>query len=342
MSWHVRRINLSDEDALFAFREKIFPTGNKEVNRSYWRWKFVQNPYAEEIPFFILEAENRIVGTQGHCPVPVAMEGRQITCSFLVDFNVEDVFKGLPVVKLFRAVRSCSELNIGANLSDDARRFFGSARWLDLSSSLDSFYFFLRRPKKSPQTWWRYNISYLIRRFHHWRAAKKAMPFYTMQINDSIPEEVNRLWNFMRIKYKVSFQKDLAYLKWRYDKCPIASYHYASLYSEKSLKAFLVFTFQSSDNGQKCIIMDALYDPEEQDFLSILLAKVITYCQKQGCYVLETILSASSIKKLFLSVGFRAVTSDIGFMFHSKDKSLNQAIMEPDGLCFLLGDTDRY
>ena len=341
----VRRFNPADENALFAFRKRIIAPGSNDLNREYFRWKFLNQPYTDKIPLFILETEGRIVGTQGYLSMPMVVGNKVVPCAHLVDFNVEDSFKGLAAVRLFKAINKQTHVNFISNLSEDARKFFKSARWIDLSSQLYSVYFFIKSPFDLSEraARFKFTLASLLRGFKLRRSTSKTFSAqYRIEFANSCPSNINHIFGQSSEDGELYFKKDIKFLKWRYDSCPVFKYQYAILTAKGIPQVLLIYCFVNSGKLQKCIIMDILHNNViDTHVISHFLACHIKYCRDIGIDLVEGVVSSQFTKEAFLRVGFRSNKSDLGFMIDSKDKELRQVFLSGVRLKFMMGDTDR-
>jgi hypothetical protein len=340
MTLKVRRYMPEDEDALFAFRENIFPKGHKSLDRRHFRWKFLKHPYAEELPFFIMEHRNRVVGTQGYWPFHLQVGKKKMTCGHLVDFNVENAYRGLPTLRLFKAVSACSQLNFGAYISQDARRFFSAAKWVDLSSILQNYYCYLNPPKKSGITG---KGKFLCRTL--WNQVKYRDLFglarkYELKVELQLPHDIDQLLSYRSESDQLKFIKQKKYLIWRYEDSAINKYRFASLYDNGELKCSLVFNVSKDSGVYRCFIMDIFHPPGDSLSIRVLLVKLIRFLEQyRNIATLQS--SGSAIwGEVFKSTGFCSYQSQIGFMCSSDYAGLLTGPTSPWKLNFNLGDTD--
>lgn len=340
MALTVRRYTPADEDALFLFREKMFPDGHKSRDRAHFRWKFLQHPYAIDLPFFIMEDNNRVVGTQGYWPFFLNTGDRTISCGHLVDFDVEQEYRGFPTLRLFKAVCSCSELNFGAYLSFDARRFFSAADWIDVSPHLKNYYCYLRRPPKSGLMG---SAKYLCRSIWN-KTLRKSIARQgqncTFRIEDSLPHQADNLLSIGQQRSQPCFIKERKFMVWRYDQSARIRYQYASLYRDTSITCFLVFNRVVDSGMASCFIMDIIYDPDDLLSVKVLIVKLIEYLQEKGsaCVVQSAALPITG--EVFKSCGFSSDQSASGFMFSNNYQAVLPEPALLNSFNFILGDTD--
>ncbi len=341
MDCHVRRYKPEDEEALFAFRKTIFPAGSKVLDSGYFRWKFLERPDTSGIPFFVLESHGRIVGTLGYWPFTLMIGDRPVTCGHLVDFNVDKAFRGLATLKLFRTVTTETEANFGANISADARRFFGAARWIDLSSRLKNHYMYVM-PSKADNSMklMKYHAGRSIARVCRWNIYRKNNISFSVRLFNGIPEDMEQLLDGIHERKKISFMKNYTYYSWRYGAPTCNKYNSISLLESGVPKAAIIFYMTPGSELRQCTVMDIVCNSNDNLKMELLLCELITYCDKQKNVELITATSMPYLNSVFKACGFRTCTSTRGFIVNNKllDALGDDALA--DNLNFMLGDTD--
>ncbi|WP_243373883.1 GNAT family N-acetyltransferase [Geotalea sp. SG265] len=340
MALRVRRYTPDDEDALFAFRETIFPKGHKSLDRPHFRWKFLKHPYAVELPFFIMEDDGRVVGTQGYWPFYLRVGNKRMTCGHLVDFNVKDPYRGLPTLRLFKAVSACSQLNFGAYISQDAQRFFTAANWVDMSSNLKNYYMYLRAPGKAGITRkGKFFCQYLWNNVRHKKLSKLAR-LYEFKVDLRLPHDLEQLISLDAEKNQLNFIKQRKFLAWRYEESEINKYRFASIHVNGKLKCTIVFNVLKDIEVNRCFIMDIFHLPGDELSIRILLFKLIAYLRQYRDIITIQTAALPLLGEVFRDFGFRCYQSPIGFMCSKNYAGILNESNPPWKFNFNLGDTD--
>ncbi|ACM21295.1 hypothetical protein Geob_2952 [Geotalea daltonii FRC-32] len=340
MALRVRRYTPDDEDALFTFREKIFPEGHKSLDRAHFRWKFLKHPYADELPFFIMEHDGKVVGTQGYWPFLLRIGNKRMTCSHLVDFNVDDAYRGLPTLRLFKAVCSCSELNFGAYLSSDAKRFFAAANWIDISSHLKNYYCFISAPAKAGLIGKSRSFFRSLLISAKLRALTITNRSYTFKLEPNIPTQADEILRQSQNEEQVCLVKEKKFLNWRYEPSVRRKYNFASVYLDGSLKCFLIFKIIKDSGLNRCFIMDIIHTPGEKRPLKILLIHLAAYLKNTSDVAVLQSAALPTLGNLLLSCGFSSNDSNIGFMLSHNSYNFTKESNSLSRFNFVLGDTD--
>ena len=344
MKHRVRRAVPEDEDGIMAFRRNYYQPGHKSLNRKYWRWKFRDHPFADEIPFFVIESEGQIVGTQGYWPMSIRSEkGKVVDCAQLFDFRVLGSFRGLPVVKLFRASCLSDGINFGSSLSEEARAFFRTARWVDMSDKVDELYYLLQLPPSGRSSFMD-KIKYTVRRVEK-RLKKQRVQLCDSQhnnffVNNTPPIGIESLLQSNSLQSWTTC-KDVSWLQWRYGQCPLCAYHYAALFEEDVLRAVLVFRVHLAGTRNICRIVDTFYAPDDGHFFLCLVSRFIDYCVEQDYTELETKV-VGPVGGHFKRLGFGNMHPSLGLMFHSKNKKTMREFEKDFSFPFVIGDSDLW
>ena len=341
MDCHVRRYKPEDEEALFAFRKTIFPQGSKDLDPDYFRWKFIERADTSGIPFFVLESYGRIVGTLGYWLLTLTIGDLTVSCGHLVDFNVDKAFRGLPTLKLYRAVSAETEVNFGANISADARRFFGAARWLDLSCRLNNHYLYLM-PSEADNALKlsKYHAGRSIAKMYRWNIYRKNNISFSVRLSNGIPEDLEHLLDCIPERKKISFMKDYTYYFWRYGAQICNRYNSISLFESGIPKAAIIFYMTPGTELRQCTVMDIICNPYDNSKMELLLCELVTYCDKQKNVELLTATSLPSLNSVFKACGFRTGTSTLGLIVNKKFLDAIGSDTTVDNLDFMMGDTD--
>lgn len=342
MTYLVRRISENDEDLLFSFKEKVLQDNDNNLNRELWRWKYLMHPYAKEPPFFVVESKGEIVGSQGYWPMQLSTKNGLMTYAHLMDFNILDPYRGLPVVMLLKKTISNADISFSSNLSKDARVFFKSARWVDLSAQLKCFYHYIKEPnnlplKKQLKECYR-TMSMMSARIN---CSSKIRGNVEVRVSDSCPSNINEIFGVEAENSNLHIIKDYRYFFWRYDLCPIASYKYVSTYTVGKIRSFVVFTIAETSKYKKCMIMDMACNANSEIFLKKALIELIIYCERNNVDYIETISSTLN-QSIMIDVCFKEIQSDLGLIFKPIRGKGDTKQFSGSAFSFMAGDTDVY
>lgn len=332
----------SDIDALFEFRERVFPNNWKRLHRDRWRWLYQQNPAAGgQIPTWLLRTQDRIAGSISAVPCRMRVGPDVIAAYFGTDYFVERSFLGLPALRLLMTMLAQSPVHIGANLSESARKLFLKKGYVDLGSQLYVASAGLTdRCQDDPTA-----LSWLKQRvFRGTRGLARAAPYRT-EINRPLPALYADLWKRIRASRGAGLEKDEDYMRWRYQSCPIGEPRFISALKGDRLVAMAVVDCRHLEDGQRKtgLILDLLLPDGERMALAVLIAACLEYFERSGCSACLLHWNAQWAKPVIRSMGFHIQGSDIGLMVWVAAGATSLKILQtPGSWSLILGDTDRF
>ena len=329
-------------EKLFSFRAVEFPQNDKQLDTERWKWLYLENPNIKglPIPVWVMSADNEYVGSISSIPLFVKVGQEKTIISFGSDYFVNNKYLGLPALRLLKTMQKQYEINIGANLSDSAKKLFLKMGYIDLSSSIQMATIFIpvNAKKRSIKSLIKYYFYSLYRKVI---CNKK----YFVCLSCTTPESTNDLWDKVESKINISIVKDFNYIKWRYEKCPSINYSFLTLGAGNDISAMAIITIlEDSEGVRRGMISDMLVDPDNSDSIYQILHECITYFKKSRCSSCFTHFMDVNLTKYFRALGFTITQSDLGLMvLLPKIKSNEQMkLITPKKWSFWLGDTDRY
>ena len=339
-------ISILDEqsiDALFDFRERVFPQNDKQLDKKRWDWLFRQNPETTgtTIPTWVLRNGKQVVGSVSSIFLRVKVGVSVFTCSFGSDYFVDKMYLGLPALRLLKIMQKQSQVNIGANLSASAAKLFKKMKYTDLSENVKVVTAFFPKNNQSSlsiKSFIKYYVYKIIRRFFCFKKFNK-------RITCILPKSAQMLWENLSPHLYVSVVKDYNYLKWRYKQCLSVDYRFIILETKKQMVALAVLTIQQEGkNGKRGLIADILVDPDDFFASCGIINACLEFFQEKGCTLCFTHLLNDRMLRYFKIMGFNVSKSDLGLMVllpkHNNQEL--QGLVNSAKWSFWIGDTDRY
>lgn len=336
----VRRIEERDLPALREFHRRHSPERARLNDTAMWHWEFDQRRIADGMrPYFVLDTGDRIEGAIGYIPATLRVGETEIVSGHPVDFFVDAAYRGLPALRMIKAVMAELPTAFAGYVSDDARRLFGKLGYKDLSAAFDSWHFPLRSD----------NRDLLSRTL----AAARAVWISALTIAaglmsicrtrhtvlDHLPDAFPTQSNEQGFGAKNHILKTPAYLHWRYVQHP-------------KLKCFYVL---QSRAGRPCALAVAGFDNDRQQALLLdaigprmpwfaraaLILAVLRAARQRGASVITTHLAGPFAQTLRLC-GFGRTSGTMGFLVYARDAGLSERLSKAADWHFTLGDTDRH
>jgi len=111
---------------------------------------------------------------------------------------------------------------------------------------------------------------------------------YDINVESTLANEVENLWNHLPLNHKISTVRDEKYIKWRFIKHPENNYKFLSARKSKELLGYFVFNIVKNDKVIEGRIVDYGIKENKKDvFLSLLLEALKSF-KKEGCDLVST------------------------------------------------------
>ena len=338
----IERLTEADIDALFEFRNRVLPANPKRADRARWQWLFKSNPANDcQLPVWVLKTQGRITGSISAIVLRIRKNKEVVTAYHGADFFVEQAFKGLPALRLVKTMMSHSRLQIGANMSESARKLFAKLGYIDLSPDLYSASIDIWSPDR-PVCSIRSILSVCVKKVIRILAAGTG---YRNTVTHRVPEDYGKLWQSISASKYLGVEKDSEYLSWRYEKCPKIKHNFIAFRRNKRLCA-LVITGIWQDFAKQYktgLIFDILVPKGNIFLLFAALSGSLEFFKNKKCMNCSLHWSARWAKPVLRALGFHLGKSGLGLMvwIDKKNESIKTA-QKPGKWLFSLGDTDRY
>lgn len=334
----IRHLELNDIQSLEAFYSEHHSFRTRLLDIDLWQWEFRDNPAAQNnpIPFFVIEDKGQVQGTIGTIPFEISIDGKKYNACHPVNYFVAPEYKGLPALRLLKAVLSEYEIILSSYISDDASKLFKAARFTNLGEYLFDFFFKLDNPENAK--------SRLIQSLRKvWIAAcnfylRKTLKQTSVYISTTLDARCMPAGDICSSMNGIV--KDLAYVTWRYDKSPVLNCTYYYVKSDNTVSNLAVVHTDRDSN--RAILLDILGQIENVKIVGLLLTEIIKDCRQKNNKMLLTVTLNIRLKKVLKILGFSKKLSQHGFMLYSKNKDIKPALSEHKDWHFIIGDTDLY
>ena len=345
----VRRAEERDIPALEAFYRRHHPGRTRLHDMAIWRWEFVDNPNAgDEIPFFILECDGEAGGGIGYVPVCLRVGEKVVRAGHPVNFFIDERFRGLPALRLLRAVLNDCPVAFSSYVSDDAARLLKTAGFVDLSAQLEQYYLPLYRGGGQHGG----QVGGVVPRIRSAaiQALRKILEQavrggcglrgrgYRVESGRELPAEIPDSPGSEQ--GHCAIVKDGDYLRWRYARSPALDCLYVQVWKEDTPQLLAIVHLDPV--AKQAVLMDVVRRSPGITPLLCLLPAVIEACRAAGADVLSTIVTTGELAKAMKLLGFSHARSDYRFLVFARDRALKKELADPGNWHFILGDTDRY
>lgn len=247
-----------DEEAILDLFAKSFPHAPR--TREHFDWKFRRDPFGNERISLTFDDTGRLVGHYAAYAVPFYDRGEMLLANqigdTMTDVAVRHVGRG-PTSILGRTALHFYEtfcegkaaFNYGFNVAN-IQRF--SLKFLRSDRVEPVPYRVCARPRP-------------IWRFSRWPRG------YQLEQVTSIGAEFDEFFARVAPAYAFLVRRDAQYLRWRYLERPDAAYVLIAIRKWRRLAGWIVFRLR----GDKFSWGDALFDPERDDAVEVMLRHVV-------------------------------------------------------------------
>ena len=341
----VRRLKVEDLPTLIDFYQSYFPDKKVLLDKQYWHWQLEQNPLInDKIPFFILEQSKKIYGGIGYIPLEVKIGTEIKTVAHPTNFFVAPDYKGLPALRLIRAVLKEKDVVLASNMSQDAKELLKSMRFKAINSNLNEYYYGLAvihdRTKQQPYLSNAYHFIKSQLRIAYVTISRRLNRIFNQQktcIKTSETLDTDFIAAINQRYQEIELVKTEKYLNWRYTQSPYSNimFFYSSIEDKADATCIVHF-----DKKRRQAIMDVIYSSQQSKTLYPLLLEVLFYCIKNNIQLVTTTFSNIDLNKLFRKIGFKHESSNVGLMVYNNEKTLRNKLTQANDWHFIIGDTD--
>jgi hypothetical protein len=336
--FEIVRMEQREVDELFDFRRRVFPENSKQMDKDRWRWLLCDVPDTDDggMTTWLMKDDGRIVGTISGIPVIFNIQGRSVRGFFGADYFVEEAYKGLPALRLLKEMHKQVTIHVGMNLSESAKKLFVKLGYFDLSENFISASMTLNSSYRG--------VKGEIRRVFY-RCLRKTVlnSDYDVKIVHSLGMDYSHLWDRVKESYPVIIEKNLEYMKWRYENCPTRKYRYVYLEKDNELIGLAIIAMHKVGKEVKGVIHDVILPHGATCILKNLLCRILEYFEKEDCQYCELQIMAPRALGLLKALGFRVEISSLGAMVLVKNQvEFFSAMQNPENWMLCIGDTDRY
>lgn len=336
--YSIERLDQKDIDALFDFRKRFLPQGDKQMDRKRWHWLYHDNPFVEsQSPVWVIKTNDRIAGSIGTIPMPCILGGENIVANMGVDYYVEDSFKGLPALQLLKKAMASSPIFIGANISPSAKKLLLKMGSSDLSSHLYAGTASLLSTQDIPLS-----LPQRLKACMRWAVAVSLKAAgYRAIVSEQLPSDYEDLWRKVSFNLPCGLVKDTVYLHWRYVQNPTFPYRFITARRNDEIRAMMVVAIQLSKGVG--LIFDIIVPQGDRRAFMAVLGEGLKFLKEQGCHTGCLHWNAAWAKPVLYLFGFDLNNSDLGHLVWVAGTAERFKIMQqPRRWTISLGDTDRY
>lgn len=334
----VRRATPDDLGDLLAFYRTHHAHRSRLTDPGLIAWLFVKQPASQEgLPLFLLECNGQIEGAIGYVSLRVSIKSSTYPARFPVAFFINDRFRGLPALMLFRALLADADLLLASYISADARKLAAKSGFKDIGSGLTTYY----HPTRFPTEGARSRLLFLAR-----SAALSARRLITAVIAPKLRYECTAvpseafLTQCLDWRPIARISKTLPWFRWRYVDSPALKPVFVHQYNGKHPSGLAVVHISREKN--EAVILDLFWKTDDPLHLTSLIDRILVEARKLGNSLVVCHSTSRLMRDTFRRSLFGSSASDLGLVISSADPQLLGALLDTDAWLFMTGDTDAY
>lgn len=303
-----------------------------------WVWEFVETAHrSDELPFFVLTDGGRIVGGIGYIDVTLDLGERMIPAAMPVNYFIDPAYKGLPALRLLRAVQNERDILIGSYVSEDALRLLTKSGFKDLSAHVRAYHYPLRFNAFNPRS----VAAWMWRRASEWRRrANTLRSGEELEYRESTRLNALHADTFAASSGVVRISKNHAFIHWRYESSPILDPVF--VLQSTGARACGLAVLHIDRKRSECVLLDVLWTDHPTGRLPGLIDEVIRTARKHGCRMLITHALSTTLDTVLTQCLFSSRVSDLGMCILARKEPERDILTNPARWHFMLGDTDAY
>ena len=322
-----RVTRLREEEIAEVIRVKAQVYGrepNEHPDR--YRWKFFQNPHrGKEPPFWILRDGDRMLGGIGALPVRMVVFGTEIAGEFACEMFIErgQQRSGLGTM-LMDAYIADSPLPLMMNTSKSLHRFLVKRGFYDLTAGI---HFWVRplRPGAMLATRWsgiRAGAALLsgplLRAAVEVRAATlrpRSDPSVSVEEVAGFGPWAEEVWAAASANYPVIVVRDLAYLRWKYERHAVCKYRILRAVDSERTRGYLTCSLRPEKRGPLMVVQELFTRRGDAGARLALLEHTIAEARRVNATAVKVMTSTPSYCADLRRLGFFETRSSPGLLY---------------------------
>jgi len=336
----VTRAAAHDWPALAEFYARQFSERPRLNDARVWQWEFLEQPGdAPHVRFYVLKVDGRIEGAIGYLQFDLCVGDASFAAIHPVNYFVNPRYKGLPALRLFRAMLEQRRIVIGSYVSDDARRLLNKSGFIDFAAHVHGYYMGLGI---SPHSNLRDRLVWAGRRVWetvlraHVRTMDRSLTYRIDVELDAALLEIAGAWP----PPGIGIRKTPEYLLWRYARSPALNCRYLWQFANGAPVSLAVLHFDKRENS--AIVLDLTAATFESDRCTGIFLEMIRHSRANALDMFTTHCMSPMVEAVLRRIGCGRVTSDLGFMLYIPDAEEKKIPSDAKRWHFMIGDTDRY
>lgn len=339
-SIEVIRAAASDWPLLAEFYARQFTERPRLNDADTWRWEFLEQPGATRpVPFFVLKVDGRIEGAVGYLQFGLRAGATDFDAIHPVNYFVNPRYKGLPALRLFRAILGEGRIVIGSYVSADAQRLLDKSGFIDFGAHVHGYHLGLQitaRTRLSGRLVWagRRIWEAALRSYLNTRHSALTYRLDT-ELDASLLESAGT-W----LPPGTGIRKTAEYLRWRYARSPVLTCRFLWQFDGGVPVSLAVLHFDRHEHA--AVLLDLTAAAFAADRCTGILLESLRQARAQALHLFTTHCMSPAVEAILRRIGCGRTASDLGFMVYGPNAESKKILASAKHWHFMLGDTDRY
>ncbi len=284
MEMEVREYSQGDEAQILKLFKLVF---QREMSNSYWRWRYLDNPYGRGIIRLMFDRE-LLVGHYAVVPMPLMVAGKKIRAALSMTTMTHPDYgkRGIFVELASEAYSECEKTGIGIVLG-----FANTNSYHGLTDRLG---------------WLGFGQVEYYENTELRNVSKGNRSGYKCETAEAFGDDIDKLWEKLKDRYSVIVPRDSIYLNWRYIDNPEDKY--TILYvrdRDNQIQGYAVLKIYGSERGPIGHIVDILVADNMEAIESLVGA---------SCGYFRDSNAETSAAWSYLSMPVKDVLKQLGFV----------------------------
>ena len=290
-SFQLRPMMPEDCIKLPSLLERVYGIKSDEA---YWRWKYIEPPF-ETMAYVTQKQDNEIMALTGFWINEARIGGRDFPVYQLIDVMADPNYRGggayRPILKLVKDMVLNQNKVLYGFTNDVSHALFGKVfKDETIISIKQPSYSLIINPGdmiKAPD-FIKTLIGKVTRGIVQARLSLAGTGKIQVEMTDTIPEEVNQLWEEVQKDYYGILKRNSENLKWRFQKAPQGHYQIWLARLNGSLAGYMVTALAKTPHKTKGFIVDWLTSRQKPQVFNSLLNQALKWFVQKNTNVVET------------------------------------------------------
>jgi GNAT superfamily N-acetyltransferase len=321
---HIKQFEASDEEALLSFLRLAYADEPIKSDPDFWRWHFLENPYASsDVPLWIVRSGNTVVGQMATIPVQLKVGDKERRALWIIDFILLPEYRGRKLGKrLMQVARDtyCRTM-IALGYNEQSEAVLRSHKWVSLGSI--NRYHKLLFPGNATKEISRLgpvrhlaNLIYAPLR----PRLSKLTPVKNVSLREvtRFDSSFDELWKDASAQWPCAVVRSSRFLEWQFMKQPGKKYNVLAYYEQDRLLGYVALFFRKAERGRvspKAAISDLCYSSRNsEEVIDSLLEGALRLAIERRAGSLVTDVLDPRVEQRLRGMGFYRIKASPPFM----------------------------